>query len=470
MNIDLFQQKIALLKQREHANLVAIQAIEQWILSNIDNILKIHPIIPPVVAEDTHTPLPVLIPEFLYAVLGGLLDLNWNVHCPHCYGVTSSYPKLTQAHRLSYCKMCEVEFKTDFAQQVEVTFSLNKAIDTREFPPSCSPPNTTKIYYQMAAEYLQTISGTEKFEQTGVYAYKCPLTGSKGTLLIEGDFTEEIQEVNLSQLANATFTPDKIHARPGMLKINLTNLAYPLSGLQAHITPLPEITEEYLPPQLSGLALFHYPEFRQLFGHQVLSQREQLQVASVTTVFTDITGSTQMYEKLGDATAYNIVRDHFDILFKQIEQHRGIVIKTIGDAVMASFTRNDAALRSIFMALQEFTQYNQTQPPESKVYIKVGIHCGTAILVNLNEKLDYFGSTINKAARIQAIASSDEICVSEQVCQDPMFFNTLKELGISQVSRHAVNLKGIDGVQTIYKIAVNKTVDNSPIVQFNSVL
>jgi len=51
-----------------------------------------------------------------------------------------------------------------------------------------------------------------------------------------------------------------------------------------------------------------------------------------------------------------------------------------------------------------------------------------------------------------------------------MFFNTLKELGISQVSRHAVNLKGIDGVQTIYKIAVNKTVDNSPIVQFNSVL
>ncbi len=303
---------------------------------------------------------------------------------------------------------------------------------------------------------MQTVSGTEQIDMTGDYVYKCPLTGSKGKLLIAGEPTEAIQEVNLQQLANATFSPDILHARPGLLKINLTNFAYPLSGLQAHITPLPEITTEQLPPQLSGLELFHYPEFRKLFGNQVLSQREQLQVASVTTLFTDITGSTQMYEKLGDAMAYNIVRDHFDILFRQIEQHGGIVIKTIGDAVMASFTQNDAALRSVFMALQEFKSYNQTQPLESKVYIKVGMHRGTAILVNLNDKLDYFGSTINKAARIQSIASSDEICVSEQVGQDPAFTNTLKALGIREISRHSVNLKGIEGAQTIYKILINQ--------------
>ncbi|MEZ5673388.1 MAG: adenylate/guanylate cyclase domain-containing protein [Thiotrichaceae bacterium] len=456
MNTDLLQQRFDLLKQRDNVNLSAIQAIEQWVMANAQDVFKIHRIMPHVVAQDTQIPLSDIVPEFLYAVLGGLFDLNWNVHCPHCYGVTTSYQKLIQAHDVSYCKMCEVEFKADFAQRVEVTFSLNKAIDSREMPPICQPPDTVKIFYHMGAEYLQTVSGVEQIEQSGNYIYKCPLTGSKGKLIIAGEPTDVIQEVNLTQLANETFSPDRIDAHPGLLKINLTNLAYPLSGLQVHIIPLPELSLEHLPPQLSGLALFHYPEFRKLFGNQVLSQREQLQVASVTTLFTDITGSTQMYEKLGDATAYNIVRDHFEILFRQIERHGGIIIKTIGDAVMASFTRNDAALRSIFMVLQEFKQYNQTQPPECQVFIKVGIHCGTAILVNLNDKLDYFGSTINKAARIQAIASSDEICVSEQVCQDPNFANTLKELGIREISHHTVNLKGIDSVQTICKIMINK--------------
>ncbi len=456
MNIELLQQKISQLKQREQADLPAIQSIEQWIGNNTNNIFKIHRIIPHIVAEETHASLEQLVPEFLYAVVNGLFDLHWNVHCPHCYGVTSSYPKLSQAHNLSYCKMCEIEFKADFAQRVEVSFSLNKAIDQREFPLMCSPPSTTKIYYYIGAEYLKTASGIETFEHSGRYMYKCPVTGSKGKLIVDGELTQQLQEVNLKQLGNSTFEPTEIRIRPGKLKINLTNLAYPMSGLQMHEMPLPEIPPEHLPPRLSGLALFHYPEFQQLFGNQVLSQREQLQVASVTTVFTDITGSTQMYEKLGDAVAYNIVRDHFDILFRQIEQHGGIIIKTIGDAVMASFTQNEAALRSIFMALQEFKGYNQNQPPESKVYIKVGIHNGTAILVNLNEKLDYFGSTINKAARIQAIASSDEICVSEQVYQDPKFANTLKSLGVREISRHTVNLKGIDGLQTIYKILINQ--------------
>lgn len=456
MNIELLQQKFSQLKHREQANLSAIHAMEHWIGNNTDNIFKIHRIIPHIVAEETQSALEQLVPEFLYAVVNGLFDLHWNVHCPHCYGVTSSYPKLSQAHNLSICKMCDIEFKADFAQRVEVSFSLSKAIDPREFPLMCSPPSSTKIYYYMGANYLKTVSGIETFEHSGRYMYKCPITGSKGKLFIAGEPTEQLQEVSIKQLGNSTFEPNEIHIRPGQLKINLTNFAYPLSGLQIHETPLPEIPLTHLPPRLSGLALFHYPEFQQLFGNQVLSQREQLQVASVTTVFTDITGSTQMYEKLGDAVAYNIVRDHFDILFRQIEQHGGIIIKTIGDAVMASFTQNEAALRSIFMALQQFKDYNQTQPPESKVYIKVGIHSGTAILVNLNEKLDYFGSTINKAARIQAVASSDEICVSEQVYQDPKFAETLKSLGIHEVSRHSVNLKGIDGLQTLYKILINQ--------------
>jgi len=69
-----------------------------------------------------------------------------------------------------------------------------------------------------------------------------------------------------------------------------------------------------------------------------------------------------------------------------------------------------------------------------------------------NDRLDYFGSTINKAARIQSVASSGEICFSEQIYQDETFMQALKEIGIQDMTRHRVNLKGIDGLQTVYKV------------------
>lgn len=207
--------------------------------------------------------------------------------------------------------------------------------------------------------------------------------------------------------------------------------------------------------RLSGLEVIHYPEFKILFGEEVLSQREQLQVASVTVLFTDITGSTQMYEKLGDAVAYNIVRDHFDILFSILEAHGGTVVKTIGDAVMASFISNRAALSGIINALDEFKRYNSRKHINEQVYIKIGIHRGPAILVTLNDRLDYFGSTINKAARIQSLANSGEICFSEQVYQDAEFLKQLRELSVEEITRHSVNLKGIEGIQTIYRLATH---------------
>ncbi|HHB93511.1 MAG TPA: adenylate/guanylate cyclase domain-containing protein, partial [Thioploca sp.] len=279
-----------------------------------------------------------------------------------------------------------------------------------------------------------------------IYRYICPLTKSRGILTVSGEETNELQEFSIEQLANK-FDITKLQACPGKIKINLTNSISSPAGLVVFKDDLPQ---KPLPPRLSGLELIHYPEFHTLFGKQVLSNREQMRVAAVTTLFTDITGSTEMYERLGDIVAYNVVRDHFDILFSNIEQQGGTVIKTIGDAVMASFTNNKAALISIVNALEEFDQYNE-QNINRQVNIKTGIHRGQTILVNLNDRLDYFGSTINKAARIQAVASSGEICFSEQVYQDNNFIQTIKKLGIENISRHSVNLKGIDGLQTIYK-------------------
>ncbi len=445
MNNDILTKKLAILKNRKSAFIPAIEAIHDWLLQTSEALSKQN--ISPV---DINLPIDKVVPEFLHGIPIGLFDLNWEVHCPHCHAITYEYHDLSQAASASYCEGCKVEFEADFAKWVNVTFSLNKEIDNREPILTCKLPDTTEVFIHIETSPAETKSAIMTFK-ADTYRYICPLTKSRGLLTVSGEETDELQVFSIEQLADNKFDITKLQARPGRIKINLTNSIDSPAGLVVFKDYLPQ---QPLPPRLSGLELIHYPEFHSLFGEQVLSSREQMQVAAVTTLFTDITGSTEMYERLGDIVAYNVVRDHFDILFSNIEQQGGTVIKTIGDAVMASFTNNRAALISVVNALEEFEKYNK-QNVDRQVNIKTGIHRGQTILVNLNDRLDYFGSTINKAARIQAVASSGEICFSEQVYQDNNFIQTMKKIGIENVSRHSVNLKGIDGLQTIYK-AVTK--------------
>ena len=203
---------------------------------------------------------------------------------------------------------------------------------------------------------------------------------------------------------------------------------------------------------LTGLDMMHYPTFRAIFRDETLSTREQLKITAVTLLFTDITGSTQMYERLGDSVAYNIVRDHFDILFSEIEAHNGIVIKTIGDAVMASFRSNDDAVRCILNGMGRFEEYNQAKHLDHQVRIKIGLHRGPAILVTLNDRLDYFGSTVNKAARVQGYAKSDELLISKEVYDTPGIKEAIKSYPKMTIRSSKLDLKGLDGQHLVYSL------------------
>ncbi len=207
---------------------------------------------------------------------------------------------------------------------------------------------------------------------------------------------------------------------------------------------------------LTGLDMMHYPAFRNIFRDEVLSRREQLKITAVTLLFTDITGSTQMYEKLGDTVAYNIVRDHFDILFSEIESHNGVIIKTIGDAVMASFRSNEEAVRCILNGMGRFEEYNQERDLDHQVRIKIGLHRGPAILVTLNERLDYFGSTVNKAARIQGFAQSDQILLSQEVYETAGVQQVIESENKMYIRPMSLDLKGLEGQHGVYALSRNE--------------
>ncbi len=198
----------------------------------------------------------------------------------------------------------------------------------------------------------------------------------------------------------------------------------------------------------SGLDCLHNEIFQKYFSEDVLSIEESLEVKSITLLFTDIKGSTPLYDSLGDAKAYKLVRDHFAYLFTAVEKQHGVIVKTIGDAVMASFQRQVDALNAVLDIFKEIQKIRIPQI-EKPIEVKFGIHTGPAIVVNLNNRLDYFGQNVNMAARIQDLAKGHQLFISEKVWQDPQIQAALAD---KKVTRYAVQLKGIKERQIVYAL------------------
>lgn len=132
----------------------------------------------------------------------------------------------------------------------------------------------------------------------------------------------------------------------------------------------------------------------------------------LVVLFADVSGSTKLYEKLGDNEALRAVDRCIKRMERAIEGFRGRLVKTIGDEVMATF----ATAEDAFQASVEMQQRVSDLPPVSgaPLKIRVGFHSGLAI----EEGNDIFGDTVNTAARIVGLANSEQILTSQQTVEE----------------------------------------------------
>jgi class 3 adenylate cyclase len=202
-----------------------------------------------------------------------------------------------------------------------------------------------------------------------------------------------------------------------------------------------------------GVDIVNNTVFRRLFGGDTLPVDQSLEIKSATILFTDITGSTAMYEALGDARAYRLVRDHFDLVFNAIERGGGLPIKTIGDAVMGVFTSESEAVTAAFAMTAALDRSNAERDDGTDLHLKVGLHRGPVIVVTLNNRLDYFGRTVNIAARVQSLSKSRELSLTHDVLRAPGVVPTLKG-HVSRVFRSRVRLKGIEEPVSMYRTQI----------------
>ncbi|MDZ7733949.1 MAG: adenylate/guanylate cyclase domain-containing protein [Acidimicrobiia bacterium] len=165
---------------------------------------------------------------------------------------------------------------------------------------------------------------------------------------------------------------------------------------------------------VTGAEVIALQDFRDLFASEALRPGERIEVGTATLAFTDLRGSTRFYREVGDAVAFGQVLDHFEVLTRAIRDERGAVVKTIGDAVMAVFPSPVRAVRALVRATEVVATRSAGQ-----LELKAGVHSGPCIAVTLNGRLDYFGTSVNLAARLEGLSAGGDVVVSDAVVEDP---------------------------------------------------
>jgi class 3 adenylate cyclase len=370
----------------------------------------------------------------LWATRTGLLDLQWEMICPHCRGSAETSPSLTGIKREVYCDTCDVDFSINFDRAVELTFRPNPSVRVVEGLQFCvgGPQVTPHIILQ---QLLTPGARRELAVPLEAGRYRLRSSELSGGQYLKAS-TEGSSEATLK--ASEEGWPEEelcLATRPKLLLENATDREqYFVLERMAWSDQAATAAE------VTALQVF-----RDLFANEALRPGEQISVGTLTVLFTDLRGSTQLYREIGDAPAFGCVMNHFDVLREAISEEDGAMVKTIGDAVMAVFRRPAGALRAFLSAQQVLAS-----PPEGKrpLLLKVGIHTGPCIAVTLNGRLDYFGCTVNMAARLEGLSSGGDVVISSAVQADPEVSEMIDGPGAELTATpFEVMLKGFDEEQ-----------------------
>ena len=175
---------------------------------------------------------------------------------------------------------------------------------------------------------------------------------------------------------------------------------------------------------------------------------------TVTILFTDVVGSTELRTGRGDATAHEIMRTHFDILRKQIEDHSGQEVKTIGDSFMVAFGSARRAVECA-VAVQRALEEHGRDSPEERVEVRIGLNTGDVI----REHEDLFGAAVDAAARISAKAKGGQILIPEAV---RAILGAAKDIELTDRGRF--RLKGFSERWRLFEVQWQEEAPGAPVL------
>lgn len=422
----------------------------------------------------------VAIDLFLHATHAGIMEFNWGVLCPGCGAFLTTASALKTLTLKQRCELCQLNVSGSIDDSVEVAFTVSPTVRKIRFH-NQSELDLSKDW--KAFYFSSSLNLPKEFEES------IDKSQIKTIPLVRGDRAEVKEKLEpggyviaalvnhafvhvqisddggsdsaVLELLDGQFVPNKLKLKTGEVKIDVRNRT--ARDLQLNFMKSPngdvlghDYDQEMDPqiqfkPFLTGKRLVTTQTFRDLFHSESIPSEGGLEFKNLTLLFTDLKGSTEMYRRIGDFRAYTLVREHFALLKEIVGQCGGALVKTIGDAIMASFADPAQALKAATTMNMKIRQVGSGED----LLLKIGIHSGPCIAVELNDRLDYFGQTVNIAARVQGVASASEIVVTEDVYSAPRVRDVLGSAKLL-AKKDTVPLKGVAENFPIYRLRMEK--------------
>lgn len=468
--------------------LAALEAARAWsprVISKLEShirgaedlaLFRINPIR---FAAQKHLAETEAIDLFLHGTALGLFEMDWALICPMCACVVESFRGLESVNNHFHCTFCQTDYEASLDDYIAITFTISPTVRAIAF--HCPKELPLRDYYFRVKATLDCLvpegvtdppAGTPWVEimeaLTLGLAILPPGTTTRleveapdGTFFgvdtdstahfyfaIEGLPTAETQTVSI-RYTDGNCEPAGGKVAPGRAAFEIENVTNRPGRIGIVLIP-PGVQRMMLSfaPLLSAKRLLTTQTFRDLFRSEVIRATEGIGVRDIALLFTDLKGSTALYDQIGDLNAFALVQRHFERLREVTVRHGGTIIKTIGDAVMAAFLDPADAVGAAVAMLHEIDSFNRDLPSTAFV-LKIGVHRGAAIAVTQNERLDYFGQTVNIAARIQDLAQGGEIYLSAEVRDAPGVLEILAPLA---VERHIARLKGVGQEVPVFRV------------------
>ncbi|MCC6499501.1 MAG: hypothetical protein IT313_04445 [Anaerolineales bacterium] len=402
--------------------------------------LSIQRIRPYALADHWKTNRRAVLEMFLRATRAGIVDMSWDLLCPSCRGITEGHSNLADVRGDSHCSTCQIDFRANFDHNIEVVFRPNASVRAVDFAAAfCvgSPQLQPHVALSQTLAPLRSLPIDVQLEP-GRYNMRV-LTVSGSAAVIADASGASKADLRVTQYG---WTPED-HRVSLHSTLNLINATDADSTFQLERASWGD--QAATAADVTALQVF-----RDLFATEVIRPGEEISVGSITLMFTDLRESTRLYRRIGDAPAFGRVREHFQLLEDEIAAEGGAIVKTMGDSVMAAFRHPIAALRAVWKA-----QVKIMERGEPMLWLKAGMHKGPCIVVNLNGRLDYFGSTVNIAARLPGFSQGGELIFSEEIHNDPEVQEFLAQnLKPDVLSRFTGEVKGFDEPFTMWKVRV----------------
>jgi class 3 adenylate cyclase len=411
-----------------------------------------------------------VIAAFLHGARLGIFDMSWNILCPGCGGVLDSGATLKTVKQTEYrCVLCARGNEPTLDEIVEVTFTISLRVrKIAAHDPETLPwiEYYRQIFWSSGVDLPDDETFTKWVKENTLDSRELspgekvvlslqlaegevdtfdPVLHMSQHLEVKGEAVRKSQ--SLSFIVTRDHAPEEtVQLHPGPLTLTMENRSNK-RALPA-VWVVSDKIHEFINkrrPFLTAKRLLTNQTFRDIHRTDALDVDQRLKITSLTFLFTDLKGSTELYERVGDLAAYDLVRAHFRLLNEIVATESGAVVKTIGDAVMATFPTPDRAMAAALKMREALKDLKED------LLLKIGIHEGPCLAVSLNDRQDYFGRTVNIAARVQGLATSRSIFATTPVVTDSQASKLLQSNGIAATPEKR-SLRGIANQVEIFEI------------------